>query len=433
MISGFSKLNKQAKTKLLKQYVLLDKNQLKLINTSQYSNETIQQVIDEISENAISNYSLPFSIAPNFLINDKLYFIPMVIEESSVVAATSYAAKFWAENGGFRTNVINTTKNGQIYFGWNGNIAKIKRDFPLIKESLLEVVKPLMSNMVKRGGGISDIYIENNYHDGNDYYIIHVDFETVDSMGANFINSCLEIMGAELISFIKNKYPEEVSIPEIIMSILSNYTSDCLVECYVECDIIKLSQISGNLSPQQFAGKFEKAVQIAQENVSRAVTHNKGIFNGIDAVLIATGNDFRAAEANGHAYAARDGQYKALTQVEINKNRFRYILRMPLSLGTVGGTTSVHPLAKLALQIMQNPTGKELMQIVSAAGLASNFAALRSLITEGIQKGHMKLHLNNILYQLKTSDKEKTSIKKFFKNQQVSFKAVSDYLENIRK
>lgn len=431
MISGFSKLSKQEKTEILKQSIPLNETQMLMLNSFHHSNKSVQNVIDEMSENIISNYSLPFSIAPNFRINNKFYLIPMVTEESSVVAATSNAAKFWATNGGFKSRVIGTKKNGQIYFNWNGDVKKLQIDFPRIKDALLAAAIPLLKNMEKRGGGISDISLTPSNPVKNDYFVIHVGFETVDSMGANFINSCLEIMGTTLTSFLDNEYPDDKS--EIIMAILSNYTTDCIVECYVECDILKMSPLSGTMSPKHFTEKFAKAVQIANENTSRAVTHNKGIFNGIDAVLTATGNDTRAAEANGHAYAAKDGTYKALTQTEIDQNKFKYILRMPLAVGTVGGAISMHPLAKTALQILQNPNAEELMQIVSAVGLASNFAAIHSLITEGIQKGHMKLHLNNILYQLNTTDNEKSDIKKFFINKQVSFKAVSDYLENIRK
>ena len=431
MITGFSKLNRQEKIDLLKQSALLKDIHVEAMDSFQSINTATQDIINELSENSISNYALPFGIAPNFLINDKFYYVPMVTEESSVVAAASYAAKFWAENRGFHCNVISTQKSGQIYFSWDGNIQKIIDDFQIIKKKLLEAASSLTSNMVKRGGGITSIQL--GKENKSNYYTINVDFETVDSMGANLINSCLEVMGKELINFIKKKYPRGNSEPEIIMAILSNYTPDCLVECMVECEISKLSQISGTLSPQQFADRFEKAVQIAHENTSRAVTHNKGIFNGIDAVLIATGNDFRSAEANAHAYASQDGHYKALTHTKIAKDMFRLVLRMPLALGTVGGATAVHPLAKLALNIMQNPTAKELMQIVAAAGLASNFAAIRSLVTDGIQKGHMKLHLNNILHQLNASDTAKSKARTYFSDKQVSFKSVADYLENIHQ
>jgi len=397
VIKGFSKLNKTEKIEALKRFVPLNDLQTSILKSFNDNTTGSESIIENLSENYISNYVLPFSIAPNFRINDKWYFVTMVTEESSVVAAAASSAKFWCEHGGFKSEIIGTKKIGQIYFSWKGNIEKLQNKFSQLKEKLLLCTKKLTSGMEKRGGGITGIILNKENKRKNDYYIVDVEFETADSMGANFINSCLEVMGTELTLFIKNNFGENEGEAEIIMAILSNLTPDCLVESMVDCDINELSEISGNLSPEQFSSKFSMAVQIAHENVSRAVTHNKGIFNGIDAVLLATANDFRAVEACGHAYAARNGKYSALTDMEISNNRFRYKLRMPLSLGTVGGATSVHPLARTALQIMHNPSALELMQIVASVGLASNFAAIRSLITDGIQKGHMRLHLTNTL------------------------------------
>lgn len=429
VITGFSKLNKSERIDILRKHVPLNEAQVNLLSTFQSDDIKIDELIENLSENYVSNYVLPFGIAPNFIVNGRVYFVPMVTEESSVVAAASYVAKFWSDKGGFMTRVLGTKKIGQIYFSWEGNIKKLQDDLPILKEQLLSVAKPLTVNMEKRGAGISDITL--SY--GGDYHVLNVYFETADSMGANLINSCLEAMNPELLSFLKDNYPKVNSDAEIIMAILSNYTPDCIVECSVECSISQLSQISGDLSADRFAKKFELAVKVAKENVQRAVTHNKGIFNGIDAVLLSTGNDFRAVEACGHAYASKNGNYTSLTDVEINENRFKYTLRVPLSVGTVGGVTSVHPLSKLALQIMDNPSAKELMQIVAAVGLANNFAAIRSLITDGIQKGHMKLHLNNILYQFNANAVEKEKVEEYFKNRPVSFKAVSDYLDSIRE
>ncbi len=432
LYSGFSKLDIYEKTDILKKHVPLNNQQIRLLTAFNDSYWEYEGVIENLSENCISNYPLPFSIVPNFRVNNRGYFVPMVTEESSVVAAAAYAAKFWCGQGGFTTEIIGTKKNGQIYFSWNGNIKKLQMRFPEVKEKLLTSVNLLTENMKERGGGISAITLTGDQHPEGAYHIINVEFETADSMGANLINSCLETMGSELVSFFKANYTERESEAEILMAILSNYTPDCLVECNVECEISQLSKISGTLSSGQFVRKFGKAVQIAHENIPRAVTHNKGIFNGIDAVLLATGNDFRAVEACGHAYAARDGSYKALTSFNITKDRFRYMLRMPLSLGTVGGATSVHPMARLALHILQNPSAKELMQIVASVGLASNFAAIRSLITEGIQKGHMKLHLNNILLYYNANEPEKSFVEDYFTDKPISFKAVADCLAIIR-
>ncbi len=432
ILKGFSKLSKAAKLDILKKHVPLDEEQIELLLSFQSNRKDLEDVIENLSENHISNFWLPLGVAPNFIINNKTYFVPMVTEESSVVAAAANAAKFWTNKGGFKAKIIGTKKAGQIYFTWQGDINRLENDFSKLKKLLRATTSHLTSNMEKRGGGILDITLNENNPNSIDYHIINVYFETADSMGANLINSCLEAMIPELKSFIASSYPETYNEPEIIMGILSNYTPECLVECWVECDIEQLSEVSGSISAQQFAKKFEMAVKIASENVQRAVTHNKGIFNGIDAVLLATGNDFRAVEACGHAFASKNGHYTSLTKVEVNEGIFKLSLQIPLAIGTVGGVTSVHPLAKLSLQIMQNPSAKELMQIIAAVGLASNFAAIRSLITDGIQKGHMKLHLNNILYHFNANETERLKAEEYFKNQQVSFKAVSDYLNQLR-
>jgi len=217
------------------------------------------------------------------------------------------------------------------------------------------------------------------------------------------------------------------------MAILSNYTPNCLVEVYVECDVKDLKNGDHDLEPEEFAWKFEKAVQIAQIDSFRATTHNKGIFNGIDAVALATGNDFRAIEACGHTYAARSGKYRSLTKVSLKNGKFKYTLRMPLAIGTVGGLTNLHPLAKRSLQLLGNPNAEELMMIIAVTGLANNFGALKSLTTKGIQQGHMKMHLFNMLNQHGANATEKKKAVEFFQEKVVSSQLVSDFITNIRK
>ena len=213
------------------------------------------------------------------------------------------------------------------------------------------------------------------------------------------------------------------------MSILSNYVTDCVVKAEISC---RLEDLGGE-NPQKFAEKFEQAVKIAEIEPYRAVTHNKGIMNGIDAVVLATGNDFRAIEAGAHAYASKDGQYKSLTHCEVKNGIFKFWIEIPLALGTVGGLTALHPMAKLSLDMMQKPSAKELMQIIAAAGLAQNFAALRALTTKGIQHGHMKMHLQNILNQLEATASEKEEITTYFDNKTVSHSAVMDKFNELRK
>jgi hydroxymethylglutaryl-CoA reductase len=219
---------------------------------------------------------------------------------------------------------------------------------------------------------------------------------------------------------------------QIIMAILSNYTPNCRVKTYVECGIDNLFDPSLGMSAVEFAEKFALAIRISKMDISRAVTHNKGIFNGIDAVVVATGNDYRAVEACGHAYAARDGQYRGLSDICIENGKFRFSLEIPLSIGTVGGLTSLHPLAKLSLNMLGDPNAEELMKIIATIGLAQNFAAVRSLITSGIQKGHMKMHLMNILNHLETSKEESDQARKYFENEVISFKSVREFVSDLR-
>jgi hydroxymethylglutaryl-CoA reductase len=216
------------------------------------------------------------------------------------------------------------------------------------------------------------------------------------------------------------------------MAILSNYTPDCRVKAFVECEISDLNDPSLGMSAEEFAEKFARAIRISKVDVTRATTHNKGIFNGIDAVVVATGNDYRAVEACGHAYAARDGQYRGLSDVSLENGKFRFSLEIPLAIGTVGGLTSLHPLARLSLMMLGRPSASELMKIVATIGLAQNFAAVRSLITSGIQKGHMKMHLMNILNHLEASEKESEQAKKYFENEVISFKSVREFVSGLR-
>jgi hydroxymethylglutaryl-CoA reductase len=251
------------------------------------------------------------------------------------------------------------------------------------------------------------------------YYQLHVTFETVDSMGANFINSCLEA--------IANAF-KKVDI-QIVMSILSNYVPDCLVHAEVSCKVEELYAENS----EEFAQKFVQAVQIANAEPHRAVTHNKGIMNGIDAVVLATGNDFRAIEAGVHAYASRSGSYKSLTNASIENGIFKFWIDIPMAVGTVGGLTKLHPLSKLSLQMLGNPSAKELMEIIAVAGLAQNFAALRALTTTGIQKGHMKMHLTNIIKQLGASEEEKAFLIDYFEHKTVTHNEVVEAYNNLRK
>jgi hydroxymethylglutaryl-CoA reductase len=432
IIIGFSKLSKEQKIKKIASFCPNPEDAEKELKSFWHPEMAKQKVFDEFSENTISNFFFPYGIAPNVIINGKNYMIPMVIEESSVVAAASNSAKFWSTRGGFHTRIISKTKIGQVHFTWGGEVEKLRNHFSKLKDMFLEGTKEITKNMQERGGGILDIELVDMRHEIDDYFQLKASFDTVDSMGANFINSCLE----EFADILKNYVSQEEELKHwpvmVIMSILSNYTPECLVEAWVVCDIKDLEGVDPDMSAEDFAWKFEKAVQVATVDTYRATTHNKGIFNGIDAVVLATGNDFRAVEACGHTYAARDGKYRSLTFIELENGKFKYTLRLPLSLGTVGGLTKLHPLARFTMELLGDPHAEDLMQIAAVSGLANNFGALRSLTTKGIQKGHMKMHLLNILNNFAATETEKNAAVEYFKTRKVSFSAVADFVKDIR-
>ena len=418
-ISGFSKLSKEEKIDWLSNNFFHNPSEaVKIIKQYWNEDKALQNLHDDFIENTITNYYMPFGIAPNFLINGKEYVVPMVTEESSVVAAASLVAKFWSTKGGFKTTVLGTKKIGQVHFLFEGENADLEKYFQENKTELFAATASITKNMEKRGGGILDIELIDKTDQLANYYQLHITFETKDSMGANFINSCLEA--------IANKFRNDEI--EIVMSILSNFVPECLVRAEVSCKIEDL----GVENPKKFAEKFYQAVKIAEIEPYRAVTHNKGIMNGIDAVVLATGNDFRAIEAGAHAFASRSGKYTSLSHCTIDDGFFSFWIEIPIAVGTVGGLTSLHPLAKMSLEMLQNPSAKDLMQIMAAAGLAQNFAALRALTTKGIQHGHMKMHLQNILNQLGATKKEKSELIDFFKNQTVSHAAVVSKFNELR-
>lgn len=429
-LQGFSKKSKQEKQALIAGFLPNKEETIAHLNSFNHPNPEIQELMDEFSENVIANFHLPFSVAPNFLINGKEYVLPMVIEESSVVAAAANSAKFWYKFGGFKTEIVNTTKVGQVHFLWKENVELLKYKFLELKEELIACSEDLTENMRKRGGGILDIELKDLTDKEPGLMQLFCTFETKDSMGANFVNSCLE----RFADVFKRWYVEQPEFKgdglNIVMCILSNLTPNCLVKCWVETDIENLDGIVSGMSGEEFAERFYMGVRIAQLDPYRATTHNKGIYNGVDAVVLATGNDFRAVEACGHAYASINGSYSSLTDVRIDNGKFIFTLNLPLALGVVGGLTNLHPLVKYSLALLGNPNSRELMSIVAAAGLANNFGAVKSLVTTGIQKGHMKMHLFNIMKQLDVCNSDKEKVVEYFKDKSVSVSAVRNFVEN---
>ncbi|MCB0734386.1 MAG: hydroxymethylglutaryl-CoA reductase [Flavobacteriales bacterium] len=434
-IKGFSKLTKEAKTEwLISNYFEEPDRALQLLKSYWHTDQNIQKLHDEFIENTLTNFYLPFGVAPNFLLNDTLYCLPMAIEESSVVAAMAKAANFWLDKGGFKSEVVSTKKVGHVHFVWRGDDAThLHRFFQSIRDRFFTDTEKITANMRARGGGILDIELIDKTSLEPNYYQIKGTFETCDSMGANFINTILEswasiLRDEVLLTQHLNDADREI---EVIMCILSNYTPECLVRSEVSCSVDRLVEGS-DMSAREFAEKFERAIHVAEIEPYRAVTHNKGIMNGIDSVVIATGNDFRATEACAHAYAARNGRYSSLTHCELVGNDFRFYIEVPLALGTVGGITSLHPMVKFASELLGRPNATELMQIIASAGLAQNFSALRSLTTTGIQKGHMKMHLLNILNQLEATEAEKAMIVNYFKSDVPHYNTVVEVFKRVR-
>ncbi|MFB9121365.1 hydroxymethylglutaryl-CoA reductase, degradative [Bergeyella porcorum] len=436
-VEGFSKLTKQGKIDwIINEYLDGDQTYETVLKQYWNDNAELQKLHEEFSENTISNFYMPYGIAPNFLIDGKLLALPMAVEESSVVAAASKAAKFWLDKGGFKTTIINTEKLGHTHLIFKAESHKILHFFNFsLKKKLFEATEEITTNMRKRGGGILNIELIDKTAELPHYYQLKASFDTKDSMGANFINSCLEQFGKTLKEEVQKEESftqEEKDSLQVVMNILSNFTPDCIVRAEVSCKIDDLNDDSG-ISNEEFAWKFKQAVTIAEIEPYRATTHNKGIMNGVDAVVIATGNDFRATEACAHAYAAKDGRYKSLTHCTIENGIFRFWIDLPISVGVVGGLTNLHPLVKFSLALLGKPSAQELMSILAVSGLAQNFAALRSLVTTGIQKGHMKMHLFNILNQMKATEDEKQYFVNYFKDKTVSHHEVMSELERLRK
>lgn len=429
IIHGFSKKSRDEKLDLVTAYHADHLSALEVYKSFHHSEAKIQKLLEEFSENTISNFPLPYCICPNVLVNGRAYMVPMVIEESSVVAAAASSAKFWFTKGGFRTEIIDTEKVGQVHFLWKDDKRILYERFPELKERLIRACFDITENMIRRGGGILDIELRDLSEQEPGLMQLYATFDTVESMGANFINSCLEQFSATFKQWHAAQKEFSEDGLEVVMCILSNLTPDCRVKCSVEASFDQLDDVVPGMTGEAFARRFYLGVRVAEVDPFRATTHNKGIFNGVDAVVLATGNDFRAVEACGHAYAARSGQYRPLTRVELGEETFRFILEIPLSLGVVGGLTNLHPLVKLSLELLGYPSARELMGIAAAAGLANNFSAVKSLVTVGIQRGHMKMHLLNILKQLKVPESRKAEVIEYFKDKVVSVSAVRQLTE----
>ena len=348
------------------------------------------EMADNMIENQLTKFDLPYGVALNFLIDNKEYVIPMAIEEPSVIAAASAAGKIIGAAGGFTTSISERLMIGQLALK---DLTDSKQTEELIlehKETILQVANDAHPSIVKRGGGAKDLHIRlleaDSSIDSPEFLIIELHIATLEALGANIVNTIMEGI---------SDYIEELTKGTALMAILSNYATECLASA--ACRIPSRLLRKGNNTGAEVRDKLIEAYQFAYVDPYRAVTNNKGIMNGIDAVVLATGNDWRAIEAGAHAFAVKNGQYRSLsTWKKADNGDLIGELTLPLPIGAVGGSISLHPAAQLSKRIMGYKTAKELEAIIVSVGLAQNFAALKALVTEGIQKGHMGLHARSL-------------------------------------
>lgn len=352
--------------------------------------ELPSDVANRMIENYIVNYELPFGIAMNFVIDGKELLIPMVTEEPSIVAAASNSGKIVGQSGGFTTEMEERLLIAQIAFKNVPDVEKAAERIKQKEEELIELAHAAHPSIIGYGGGAKKIktrIIEaDEQFDTPEFFVVHLFVDTSEAMGANIVNTMAEALAPSL---------EELTGGESLMNILSNYSTDSLVTatCSIDPQYLATKQMDG----ETVRDRIVEATQFAIADPYRAVTHNKGIMNGIDSVLVATGNDWRAVEAGVHAYASESGQYRSLSKWTTEENgRLKGEMTLPISVGSVGGTLSIHPTAQFAYRLLGEPNAKELSGILASVGLAQNLTAVKALVTEGIQKGHMSLQARSL-------------------------------------
>ncbi len=377
---GFQKKERLERIQMLKENGFLNDEFEKVL---QENKNLPLETANQMTENGIGTFALPFSIAPNFVIDGRNYAVPMVTEEPSVVAGCSYAAKIIGKSGGFTTKILDRKMIGQValydILDFDNAIMAILEN----KEEILKIANDAHPSIVARGGGAINIEVKNI----DEFLIVYLIADVKEAMGANILNTMLETIKIPL---------ENITNGKALMAILSNYATKSLVK--TECEInIKLLGNPIKVAIET-AKKIELASKFAKLDIYRATTHNKGIFNGIDAVVIATGNDWRAIEAGGNAFAVKNGKYEGLTTWTFDEetNSLKGELVLPMPIATVGGSIGLNPSVKAAFNILGNPDAKTLANIIASVGLAQNFAAIKALVTTGIQHGHMKLQARSL-------------------------------------
>lgn len=378
--TGFSKKSPEERIHYLEEQDFLADSSLEIVTNQ---NLLSLSLANQMAENVIGRIALPFSLVPDVLVNGKVYQVPYVTEEPSVVAAASFAAKIIKRSGGFLTTVHNRKMIGQVALYDVQDSQHAKESILNQKQQLLEIANAAHPSIVKRGGGACDLTIEIK----EDFLIVYLMVDTKEAMGANMVNTMMEALSSPL---------EDISKGKSLISILSNYATESLVTATCRVDLRFLSRQKEVAI--KLAQKMTMASQLAQVDPYRASTHNKGIFNGIDAIVLATGNDGRAIEAGAHTYAVKDGQYRGLSKwsYKVDDNCLEGTLTLPMPVATKGGSIGINPSVHLAHDLLGRPNAKELASIILSIGLAQNFAALKALVSTGIQAGHMKLQAKSL-------------------------------------
>ena len=418
--NGFSKKSYQERLELLKAQALLSPERQESLEQDEQMSVT---VADQLSENVVGTFSLPYSLVPEVLVNGQEHTVPYVTEEPSVVAAASYASKIIKRTGGFTAQVHERQMIGQVALYQVAEPDFAQEKIASKKAELLELANQAYPSIVKRGGGARDLHVE-QIKGETDFLVIYLHVDTQEAMGANMLNTMLEALKPVL---------EELSQGQSLMGILSNYATDSLVtaSCRIAFRYLSRQKDQG----REIAEKIALASQFAQVDPYRAATHNKGIFNGIDAILIATGNDWRAIEAGAHAFASRDGRYQGLSQWTLDLEREELVGRMtlPMPVATKGGSIGLNPRVALSHELLGNPSAKELAQIIVSIGLAQNFAALKALVSTGIQQGHMKLQAKSLALLAGASESEVAPlVERLIADKTFNLETARRYLENLR-
>ena len=418
--NGFSKKSYQERLEQLQAQALLSPEKQTSLEQDEHISVT---VADQLSENVVGTFSLPYSLVPEVLVNGQEYTVPYVTEEPSVVAAASYASKIIKRAGGFTAQVHERRMIGQVALYQVANPEQAQEKIASKKAELLELANQAYPSIVKRGGGARDLHVD-QIKGETDFLVVYLHVDTQEAMGANMLNTMLEALKPVL---------EELSQGQSLMGILSNYATDSLVtaSCRIAFRYLSRQKDQG----REIAEKIALASQFAQADPYRATTHNKGIFNGIDAILIATGNDWRAIEAGAHAFASRDGHYQGLSSWRLDLETEELVgeMTLPMPVATKGGSIGLNPRVALSHELLGNPSAKELAQLIVSIGLAQNFAALKALVSTGIQQGHMKLQAKSLALLAGASESEVAPlVERLIADKTFNLETAQSYLENLR-